>query len=419
MLFCCEKFWKCVLFKMANNMEESSDCVFVVDDAKFCLHKSILASCSPVFEKMFFGLMATSDDILIEDIEVEEFKQLIDFIYNKNVEFKSVLNAWALVYIANKYLMSYLLGLCVDYIKDNLTLTTLLPSYENAELYNLEKLVTLCLRDIVMYKKGVFHTSCYHIKPSTWCAILNEKTFIPDDEELTEFAIKWATEECDLRNVKFNVENIWKILSESNLTSVLPFFVLKQESLSDEESEIFKTLQEKAIKMHCDSRIITNQKNKLHYQIRPWFKIYKNFRLRKNDILTTSVSVNAKVALFGIVVNTEHQPCNAVDESYTGGYIIEIYKHDISDKLLPIDKFTEPLTSLKYDIIHYIKFPRVVIFDQFTDYVIGVRYKNPNQEKGIEVLCHYTGTIRRSSVSFLFYNEIYGSALRGLSFYPL
>lgn len=401
---------------METSAEETSDCVLIVDGEKFNLHKTILAQCSPVFEKMFFGIMATSDEeIFVSDIEVEDFKQTIDFIYKKQLQFQSILNAWSLVYIASKYLITSLLDLCVDYIKENLSLSTLLLSYEHAELYNLEKLMKVCLRDIAMYTKGVFLTT-YHIKPSTWCAILKETKSSIDIEELAEFALKWAIDESNFVNGDCNVENVWKILCDANLTQFLQFLIDKEKCFNDEELKLFKSLEYKILKTnYCDN---PKQQNNLHYHIRPCYKIYKNFRLRDNDVLETTISVNAKVALFGIVVNTERQPCSVVDESYIGGFIIEIYKENCG-KLSLLDKIIESFTSLKYDHMHYINFQRIVILEPFTNYIVAVRYKTPDKEKSFEVLCLYTGSIMRSSIVFSFSNEIFGSALRGLSFYPL
>lgn len=392
--------------------------MLIVEERKFLLNKSLLATNSPVFEKMFFGLMATSE-VSVADIGAEEFEQMIDFVYRGKVEFKSLLNAWALIYAANKYLIAPLVDLCADYIEKNLTLNTLLVSYEHAELYNLEKLRKICLRDIAMYARGAFATT-YHVKPSTWCDILNERSYNVDERELVAFVVKWAINECKFHEIKCSSSNVWKVLCDSNITKFLRFSEVDENLLNEDELELFKSLLRKTLNTKTDSpkKLIADPQSKLQYHVRPWYKIYKNFRLSDNDILTTTLSVNTKVALFGVVVSTEHRSCNAVDDFYTGSCVIEIFK-DNGGKLLLLEKFSEPLTTLTYDLMYYINFKRFVILDAYTDYVIGVRYKNPDKQKGLEVLCHYTGNIRRNSVVFTFFNELNGSALRGLSFYPV
>lgn len=377
--------------------------MLLVQNEKFFLHKIVLASCSPVFEKMFFGLMASSDEVSILDIEAGDLKQAIDFIYTGKLELKSVTNAWSLVYIANKYLISELLDLCVDYIERNLTLSTLFLSYEHAELYNLEKLIKTCLRDALIYMKGVLVTS-YHIKPATWNAILNEN--LTNNADLAAFALKWAVNECNFRETK---SNVLKVLRENNLTQFLEFTEIDENLLSDSELGVFKAFTSNSL---TRSPLVT--KNRLHYQVRPWYKIYKNFRLVDNDVLTTTVSVNAKVALFGIAVSTEHRSCNAESDFYTGGFVVEICKDDG----FTLEKFTEPSATLTYDETHQINFKRIVVLEASTNYIIGVRYRNADQQTRLEVLCHYLGNINRNSVVFTFSNEIYGSALRGLAFYP-
>lgn len=395
--------------------EEASDCVLVVKGKKFCLHKEILAAHSPVFERAFFGGLPCEDEILVAGVRVEVFKRLIDFIYKNKLDFnfKSVLEAWSLYDVADRYLVDALMDLCLLYIEKNRKLSNLLLIYEYAELYNLETLMTTCMRDIAMYTKGVFLTS-YHIKPSTWCDILKELTCNADEEELAEFAVKWAVDECDFKQVKCSAENVWKILSEANLTHLVRFLTTDEEL---EKLKLFKTLKCKADLMTengCNRCI--KQKVKLHYQIRTPYKISKNFRLRDGESVNSTVCVNTKVGLFGIAVSTEHQPSYAVNECYTGGFIIEIYEGS-SGKLLVMEQVKE--TRLKYDSVHYVNFQRIVILEPSAYYVISVRYKNPVYQSEMEVLCYYLGGISRSAVTFNFYNEFYGSALRGLSFYEL
>lgn len=399
-------------------MSVADDCVVIVEERKFFLNKSRLAASSPVFEKMFFGLLATSE-VSVSDIGFEEFQQMIHFVYRGKVEFKSLLNAWAVIYAANKYLITPLVDSCADYIENNLTLNTLLVSYEHAELYNLESLRKICLRDIAMYARGVLATT-YHVKPSTWCDILNERPCNVDERELVAFVVKWAINECKFQEIKCSANNVWKVLCESNITQFLRFSEVDENLLNDDELEVFKSLLCKTliIKTNSPKKLLVDPQCKLHYHLRPWYKIYKNFRLSDNDILTTTLSVNTKVALFGVVVSTEHRSCNAVDEFYTGSCVIEIFK-DTGHKLLLLERISEASTTLKYDFMHYISFKRFVILEADTDYIIGVRYRNPDKQKGLEVLCYYTGNIRRNSVVFTFFNELDGSALRGLSFYPV
>lgn len=400
-----------------SSIRDADFCILKVENKEFILSKSRLASSSPVFEKMFFGLLSSSE-VSVSDIQREEFEQMIHFIYTGKVEFKSVLNAWSLVYSARKYLINGLLDSCVEHIEKNLSLSTLLLSYEHAELYNLEELMKRCLGDIAKYTEGVFDTS-YHIKPSTWCAVLNEKELRVDEKKLVKFAVRWAMDECDFQDVKCTAENLWKILCESKIAQFLRFTEYENEQLSAAELDLFKSLSNLAV-YQCSkiNRVVECQSKLCNwlYKMRPCYKIDKNCRLGENDVLNTIVTVNSKVAIFGVAVSTEHQPCDAVDDFYCGGFIVDIFMNDDCNLLL-LQRVIEPFRILRYGAIHYIRLQEIVKFEPSANYVIGVRYKNADKRKGLEVLCHYAGNIKRDNVEFTFFNELCGSALRGLSFY--
>lgn len=394
-------------------VEETSDCILVVKGEKFCLHKKILAAHSPVFERAFFGAIPCAEgEIRVAGVRLDVFKQLLEFVYEnkRDFSFKSAVDAWSLYDVADRYLMDTLMDLCVIYIEQNRKLSDLLFSYEHAELYNLEKLMITCARDIAMYTKGVFLTS-YHIKPSTWCVILNAPCNA-NVEQLAECAVKWAVDECDFRKVKCDADNVWEVMCEADLAHLARHLIAKD----DADTKLFKTLKSKSdlLPPQCNK---CYQTIKLPYQIRTPYKISKNVRLRDGESLNSTVCVNTKIALFGIAVSTEHQPSYAVNECYTGGFTIEIYDFT-SGKLLFVDESVKE-TRLRYDAMHYVNFERIVIFEPATYYVISVRYRNSVYQSEMEVLCHYLGGISRATVTFSFFNEFYGSALRGLSFYEL
>lgn len=409
----------CSLFQMPT-VKEDRDCVLIVENRRILAHKIVLASSSPVFERMFFGKMA-SDEVYISDIGFKEFKQCVDFIYTGKINVESVINAWSLMYVASKYLMEDLLNRCANYIDSGLTLGTLLLSFEHAKLYDLEKLAQKCLREIVCYTKGVFRTA-YHIKPSTWHAILNEKSLNIDKKDLIKFIIEWAMNECVLRNKVCEAKNIWEILNNENLLKHLHsgYGCILSNMLCGNETEFLTIFKEKAYLSKNYTSFLARQNFHLPlacYDLRPWYKIHKNFRLNDDDMLATTVFANMNVAIFGIVVSTEHRPCNATEETYKGSFVIEFSKGD--NRTTPFVKIAESVENkLKYDSIHYISFSTPVFLDASTYYTVAVRYKN-HVQNGLEVLSYYTGNIQRHPVIITFSNELYGSALRGLSFYPV
>lgn len=138
---------------------ELADCVFVIDDEEITADKMLLTYNSPVFEKMFYGKMASSR-VVITDINMEDFNQMLQYIYTEKVKINSVLHAWSLFYIAHKYLLNNFANVLVNYIQRNLCLNNLVLNYEYAEMYAIPKLERVCMNEISVFVRGVFQNLC-------------------------------------------------------------------------------------------------------------------------------------------------------------------------------------------------------------------------------------------------------------------
>ncbi|KAF5273587.1 hypothetical protein FQR65_LT04585, partial [Abscondita terminalis] len=184
-------------------------------------HKLILSYTSPVFKSMFYGSLA-SPEINISDIDSKDFDQMLQFIYTEKVLISSVSNAWSLLYISQKYFINNLKKICADYIHSNLTITTLLLSYEYALLYNITPLLNKCWRDILLTAKEVLQVD-YHMKPTTFCSLLDEHEINATESDLIEAAVKWAEDECIFQNMDPTHENRLKMLTGSGIFARLRF----------------------------------------------------------------------------------------------------------------------------------------------------------------------------------------------------
>ena len=73
-------------------------------------HKLILAIASDVFKKNFFGSFESESKISIEDATEEVFKAMIEYIYNKKMDWKDYKLTFlaSLYYLADKYDISEL-----------------------------------------------------------------------------------------------------------------------------------------------------------------------------------------------------------------------------------------------------------------------------------------------------------------------
>ena len=73
-------------------------------------HKLILGIASEVFQRAFFGSFEVESKIDVEDISVEVFKAMVDFIYNKKMTWNDYELSFlaSLYYVADKYDISEL-----------------------------------------------------------------------------------------------------------------------------------------------------------------------------------------------------------------------------------------------------------------------------------------------------------------------
>ncbi|KAJ3655148.1 hypothetical protein Zmor_014286 [Zophobas morio] len=138
------------LSTLPSQLNQSTDCTFIIGGEEIGAHKIVLTCCSPVFEKMLYGKLA-SNRIIITDISLEDFTQMLKFIYTNTVRIKSVLHAWSLFYVAHKYLLDNFANACVNYIQQNFNINNLILNYEYAEMYGIKKLQMICMNDIADY----------------------------------------------------------------------------------------------------------------------------------------------------------------------------------------------------------------------------------------------------------------------------
>ncbi|XP_043479773.1 speckle-type POZ protein-like [Leptopilina heterotoma] len=127
--------------------ENFKDVKFKVEDKEFTAHKAILAIRSPVFAAMFNSKMSEelTSIVQIKDIKPEIFQQMLNFIYNVEVEDLDKV-ALELFYVAEKYELKELKTNCINSLHKNLSSKTVIDTLEVADLYSLSELKSECLK---------------------------------------------------------------------------------------------------------------------------------------------------------------------------------------------------------------------------------------------------------------------------------
>ncbi|XP_043479766.1 speckle-type POZ protein B-like [Leptopilina heterotoma] len=127
--------------------ENFKDVRFKLEDKEFTAHKTILAIQSPVFAAMFNNKMSEelTSTVEIKDIKPEIFQQMLNFVYNVEVEDLDKV-ALELFYVAEKYELKDLKTNCIDNLQKNLSAKTVIKTLDMADLYSLSDLKSECLK---------------------------------------------------------------------------------------------------------------------------------------------------------------------------------------------------------------------------------------------------------------------------------
>ncbi|XP_066253860.1 BTB/POZ domain-containing protein 6-B-like [Euwallacea similis] len=407
------------------------DCTFKIGDQEIKAHRLILACSSLVFEKMLYGNLA-SNEIVLCDIEVDEFSQMLEFIYTESIIFTDILNAWSMFYIAKKYILDDLVEVCLEYISDNLTLSTLVLSYEYSELYSLDAIKNQCFQDIVDGVNGVF-VSDYHMKPSTLRTILKEDLVITKIDLVCKI-LDWAITECEFKGVSTEPENVIEILREEDIlkhinkkwllemTCEYCNDVLVMCSCVDElthKSLIFLSSEvewdgdppiekfAKLVPFICKSKKV--------------FKIARRIDLQPSEEFISSVSVSTEMVVSGMMLCTEMNcSVNVNDAEEYKGCIVIRFCEQYSDKNVVKPTIMNNIFPYNSQVFIPLRFAVTLRPDKIYD--IRISYKNYCSEKRSSIVCSYMSDElmdKKRGYSKMYFYDFNGTLIKGIAYYPV
>lgn len=118
------------------NNEELSDIKFQFqDNTVLFAHKLILASRSPVFEKMFFDWPNGENLIQIDYTTANIFFKFLQYLYTDDVMWMRVYNIGEVMAIAHRFGVNYLEDLCYNYMSGTLTIENACTFLEHCYLF--------------------------------------------------------------------------------------------------------------------------------------------------------------------------------------------------------------------------------------------------------------------------------------------
>ncbi|KAI5651452.1 BTB/POZ domain-containing protein [Phthorimaea operculella] len=109
-------------------------------------HKLILAMASPVFAAMFYGEVGEKESpVQISDIDMLTFSRLLQYIYTDKAAIYTIEDAINLYKAANKYILVHLEKICIDYLSKMMDPVNVCQIYEFSCFFGKDSLEEKCL----------------------------------------------------------------------------------------------------------------------------------------------------------------------------------------------------------------------------------------------------------------------------------
>lgn len=127
--------------------ETSADVHFLFDNntKRLPAHKIILAAQNDVFHAMFFGGVNEKGDVNIAGTTYAGFREFLQFFYANESDIKLTMdNIDCVLGLGHQYLVKNCVAKCVEFLKQSLTVETVVFEMNLAILYNQQELLQLC-----------------------------------------------------------------------------------------------------------------------------------------------------------------------------------------------------------------------------------------------------------------------------------
>lgn len=210
-------------------------------------HKVILASASPVFKAMFYGLTKAGDTIEITDSNANAFKEFLQIIYLPNVRL-TIGNIKEIVCLADKYDMLDCFNATT--IQRQLTNENMVFGYQLAITLNNFKLKEFCEKQICKFTKDVLKSGAFlQCSREVLENILQQNSLNCSEADLFHACISWAKLQCqknglvepNSEDMKNQLGECFNLIKFAELFSLeLPFLEISDDGKSIENHNMLK-----------------------------------------------------------------------------------------------------------------------------------------------------------------------------------
>ena len=203
------------------------DCVIMVDETEFTVHRSFLAACSPYFEALFTTRMLESRSpvVKIQGVSVQTFETILDFMYTSKI----ILNESNITEIfpaTELFQLSTLEDVCIDFFINQLCASNCLGIWKYGRNYcslKLERSAWICV--VNNFVDVVGNEEFQSLSKEELCAILSSDDLdIYSEMDVYRAAMIWL--QSDLPRRKQAIKDIlvhvrFPVLPGESLSSLL------------------------------------------------------------------------------------------------------------------------------------------------------------------------------------------------------
>ena len=184
-------------------------------------HKFILAIGSPVFEAMFYGeLAATEDTIELPDCDYESLLELFRYMYSDEVNLNGS-NVMGVLYLAKKYILPSLADKCSKYLKQKLNPSNVFSVLPSSLKYEEKALEDRCWKVIENQTEASVKSEGFEtIERSLLEAIVARDSLTIKEVTLFQAADRWATKQCKKQGLEADGQLKRRILGEEIIKSI-------------------------------------------------------------------------------------------------------------------------------------------------------------------------------------------------------
>lgn len=188
-------------------------------------NKIILAILSPVFEKMFFGLMKESKEVEIVDASAGAFKEFLQFFYLDKVTL-SMENIEAVARLADKYDVMDCVNTCAEFVKEKLSLNQMCWGYQLAIFVKNKTLIEFCEQNINKSSKEIFASEDFLRCDEETLKHILQLNLTCRETDVFNACVEWAKDACKqdgldenrMENVRDQLGNHFELIRFGEMT---------------------------------------------------------------------------------------------------------------------------------------------------------------------------------------------------------